>query len=501
MTEFYWDPNPEVRTRHLYLPGQTGTGKTSLMANLALDDIEFGDGPVIIIDPKGSKDGLVNRVIKHIPKQLIPDVFYISLKHPAPIDMMSFRDQFEKNLIRSDLMGILQRFVSFGSWGSTMQGTLNELIPTLLEATDTTFLDIGRFLESKKRRDEILEQVSTERRDWWEENRSFLKEAGPIITRMSNFKQEPLKTIVNCPRGSGINIADVIEKNQILLVDTSPLGSDGLMVGALVMSRIQQAIFRRDPDKEYPVCTVYADEFHHFQTSAFGEMLTQARSFNLSLCLANQHPGQIKDIWDDVKGVWTYLLFRMDGEHAYRLRSKIKDPIVELPPPPVESKPKRTKQEIKDSLKFWRAQEKYWGDGPGSHEEGSGVEFNHAFVQISLFEDMLEELNEPKSKPIEPPKPIPFLDQIPSLPRGEAIFIHHSGETRRIKLVGPPIPPPFNYMKEIIEHTHAACAKSGQKRSGDNPSSNSTQVLHTEGNEEPTPGAAPSHHISKARSD
>ena len=281
-------PDPEVRTRHLYLPGQTGTGKTSLMANLALDDIEFGDGPVIIIDPKGSKDGLVNRVIKHIPKSLIPNVFYISLKHPAPIDMMDYRTPLEKNLIKGDIVSIIQRFVSFGSWGSTMQGTLNNLIPTLLEAEDATFLDIANFLEDKGRQNDILKQVSPRWQKYWKQHPPKDSDNGPITSRMSNFKEPPLSTIVSGKRGAGISVADIIENNQILLVDTSPLSPDGLMLGALIMSRIQQAIFRRDPDRYYPVCTVYADEFHNFQTSAFGEMLTQARSFGLSLVLANQ---------------------------------------------------------------------------------------------------------------------------------------------------------------------------------------------------------------------
>jgi hypothetical protein len=477
MTDFYWDDDPEIRTRHLYLPGQTGTGKTSLMANLALDDIEFGEGPVIIIDPKGTEEGLVNRVIKHIPKTLIPSVFYISLRNPVPIEMMDYRSQFEKNMIKSDVVSILKRFSDGNNWGTTMQDTIVNLVPTLLEAPDATFLDIGRFLESKKRRDEILEQVSPERQDYWRENPPTPKETGPIKTRMSNFKEEPLRTIVSGRRGTGISVADIIENNQILLADTGPWSDDGLMLGALIMSRIQQAIFRRDPKRKYPVCTVYADEFHFFQTSRFDIMLTQARSFGLSLCLANQHPGQVKDIWDDVKGIWTYLLFRMDGEHAHMLRSKINEP----PPPP----PRLDMRFIKGRLAFLKEREKFLESLTGEMRQGwTFDEVREAEMKISeerlRIDALIEEQEESDAR--QRIKPRTFLDQIPSLPKGEAIFIHHSGETTRIKLVAPPIPPPFNYMDEIIEHTRAASATSSQKRSVDNETCDTQAIPHTEGN-------------------
>jgi hypothetical protein len=444
------------------------------MANLALDDIEARDGPVIIIDPKGSPQGLVNRVIKHIPASLIPHTFYISLRNPAPIEMMDYRDQFEKNLIRGDLVSILQRFVSFGSWGSTMQGTLNNLIPTLLEAEDTSFLDITNFLEDKERREEILAQVSPERRRYWKQHPPKDSDNGPILTRMSNFKEPPLSTIVSGRRGTGISIADIIENDQILLVDTSPLSADGLMLGALVMSRIQQAIFRRDPEREHSMCHVYADEFHYFQTSGFNDMLTQARSFNLSLCLANQHPAQIKDIWDDVKGISTYMLLRMDGEHAHMLRSKIKDP----PYVPPERPNKRL---LREAIKTMEARAKYWDS-----QENGGQEAYDASWRVVELENELDQANKP-----DPPRPPTFLEQIASLPVGRAIFIDHTGKTQRVKMPDPPEPPPYNYMDEIINHTRAASAQSDPIRVGDETPSNSPTTRHDEEDDTIKPSGSP----------
>ena len=323
MSDHFW--NDSARTKHLYVPGMSGYGKTSLMANLAIGDLEFQHGPLILIDPKGGREGLVERVLPHIPKGLIEKTFYISLDHPVPIDMLGCRSDREKQFIKSDIITILKRF-SYGQWGTTMQSMLNHLIPTLLECPDATFLDIANFLESKKRRQEILSQVSKERREYWHENEPSPSDKGPILSRMSNFVEEPFKTIVGAKRGDGLSIAEIIENNQILLVDTSPWSEDGLILGALIMSRIQQAIFRRTEDQKYERCQVYADEFHNFATSAFNTMLSMARSFNLSLCLANQHPKQIGDLWDDIIGnVSSYMLFRMDGTHAMTLRSKLNE--------------------------------------------------------------------------------------------------------------------------------------------------------------------------------
>jgi hypothetical protein len=240
---------------------------------------------------------------------------------------MGYDDEDEKTRVTNDVITILKRFASFGSWGSNLQGFLKRVVPTLLEAKDTTFLDVGNFFESKKRQDEILKQVSQKRFDYWHENKPSKNDTAPVCMRMSNFiESKPLATIMGAQRGVGLDIPTLISRNKILLIDTSPISEDGLMLGALMMSKIQQAIFRRDPDKEHARCYVYADEFHNFLTSAFSVLMSQARSFNLSLCVANQHPAQVKEIIDDIKGcISSYLIFQMTEEHARIFKSELRD--------------------------------------------------------------------------------------------------------------------------------------------------------------------------------
>jgi hypothetical protein len=487
----YWPSY--ARTKHLYIPGISGYGKTTLMASLAIQDICETDHPIIVIDPKGSREGLVERILPFVPERRARDVYYISLRNPVPLDLLSYRDPSEKSLVTADIIAILKRF-SYGSWGPTMQGTLRKLIPTLLEAPDATFLDIGAFLESKDRREQILRQVSPERAAYWRENPPSKADAGPLTSRIANFEEPPLRTIVGARRGEGLNIEELIEQNKIILVDTSPLTEDGLILGALIMSRIQQAIFRRSSDREHRCCQVYADEFHNFVTSAFNVMLSQARSFNLSLCIANQHPKQITEIWDDITGcVSSYVLFRMDGAHALMLKSKIQDP---TPPPPP---PKLDMSAIKARLAFLKEREAYIGTLTNESSLGwTPRDINEAEGEIWRERVKIEDLMEKHANQPAPPKPLSYLDQIPSLQVGEAIYISHDGTTTLIRTERMPAPPQPNYSQQI---RNASSAQSGQKRTEGKASCNPQQIRQDVGNEhritsaekpEVQPGSAPS---------
>ncbi|HEY1757922.1 MAG TPA: hypothetical protein VGG72_21305 [Bryobacteraceae bacterium] len=469
----YWATDVKTRTRHIYVPGQPGSGKTSLLSNLVIDDITRDDGPVIAIDPKGGNEGLIERVLPHIPKHRIKDVIYVSLRHPAPIDLLGCRNQFEKNLMRSDITGILQRF-SFGNWGPTMQETLNNLVPTLLEAEDASFLDLGKFLESKERRDEIISQLSEDRKKYWKENPPNNKETGPIAGRMSNFKEEPLKTFVSARRGEGINIAEVIDRNQILLIDMSPKSVDGYILGALIMSKIQQAIFRRSPGQTVPLCHVYADEFHNFVTSGFSELLTEGRSFNISLCLANQHPGQIKDIWDDVLGISSYLIFQLDGKHIDAFRSKVKEPL--------QQPPTQTKDDIRSSIRFCKERIEAL---ESSEDDDMQRDIAQTERRIFELECELDELSKPISKAED------LIGSIPTLETGQAVYIDMKGDAKRIRTRKPPQPAPCSFFEEILANSRAQAAQIRTIRTGDNFPSNSPGVRHDEVNDTPQPSGPP----------
>jgi hypothetical protein len=445
MTDFHWSGR-ESRTRHLYIPGMTGTGKTSLMTNLVLSDLEYEHGPLIIIDPKGGDQGLVNRVLPHIPKGLVKDTFLLTQKNPVPLDLLGYTSDFDKAFVRSDMIDILQRF-SYGSWGTTMQGTLNALIPTLLEAEDATFLDIGRFLESERRRDEILEQVSDERQEYWRENPPSKSDVGPVARRVSNFYEGPLATICGGKRGEGLNVEEIIQNNQILLVDTWPKSVDGFMLGALVMAKIQQAIFKRDLALQYPVVNVYADEFHNFVNSRLSEVLLEARSFGISLCMANPSPLKLSEIWSDMRvAVSSYVIFQLAAEDASVFKGRFQETAQPL------DHFDRMKLDMYKAL----------------HEHATDYQSRFR------YEDEMDAI---KGKQ----KPHTLLDEIPDLQPGEAVFINaRTHESAKIRIPFPPEPPNTDYIQDIIENTYA---ESSRIRTVHKSPRHSPQVRHTETND------------------
>jgi TraM recognition site of TraD and TraG len=466
---YYWEG--EARTQHLYIPGASGYGKTTLMANLALDDLEYNDGPLIIIDPKGSDQGLVEQVLPHIPKSLIDKTTYISLKHPKPVDILGVNDQQERNFMKNDISTILQKF-SFGSWGPVMQDTLNNLVPTLLEAPDATFLDLGKFLTSEKRREEILAQVPPERRQYWREH-TIKSETLHIATRMSNFNEPPLSTIVNTRRNEGIKISRIIENNEILLVDTSPISRDGFILGAVILSRILQVIFRRSPGKKHPLCCLYVDEFHKLATDTFNDMLSQARSYGLSICLANQHPAQAKEVgvWDDVVGnVSSYAIFRMDGNHSTLLKSKVREP--EYYPDPDEIRAcKERLAEHKDTVSSLKS---------GLAKGFEGFDLNTAYDmreqaerKLQHYKDIVATYESNLARLTSQPKGL--FDQIPHLERGEIIYSPQSGHAKFLHTPKPRVP------------TNASYAETIKKRAVDSSPRHTDQSPHTESNVSTTP--------------
>lgn len=326
--EYFWPP--EARTKHLYIAGRSGYGKSTLMASLIMGDVETESRRAIaVIDPKGD---LVNQLIHHIPEERVDDTIYLSPKSPIPIDFMSWTDKYDREMAVNDIVALFHRLDP--GWGARMGALLKYAVLTLLHARRTSFLEIQRILVDEQWREEILKPITDPaiRQFWDVEYGNLPKDAkSPItVSRMADFiLSESLRHILGA--GTQLNIQEAIESNKILLVGLGGVGSitdSGMILGSLIVSKIQQAIFRREPipiGERKPFC-LYVDEFQNFRTTAFSTMLTQARGFNLSACLANQHPKQLLEagILDDMKGcVSSYVFFQMDSDHARLMRSQI----------------------------------------------------------------------------------------------------------------------------------------------------------------------------------
>jgi hypothetical protein len=313
------------RFKHIYIPGKSGYGKSSLMALIALQDIEQGFG-ITVLDPKGDTTA---RILNWIPDHRKDDVYYISGETAVPIDLLSYRSPDERSNIAQEVMVIFERMMTLGD---RMGPVLEYAINTVMQMRERCFLDIYHFLEKDDDTyDLAYRQANPTLQRFWggRYTESYFKNAElPLTTRMTSFILIPTLEKLLGNRQAPLNIPEIVESGKILLVNLHSLGSvAGYIAGCLITSQIQQTIFRRQPlpkHKRLPYF-LFADEFQDFKNQAFNKIVQQARGFHLGLTLANQHPKQVAELWDDIKGcVSTYYMFQMDESHAQLLKSQIR---------------------------------------------------------------------------------------------------------------------------------------------------------------------------------
>ena len=315
-----------VRRKHVYIPGKTQYGKSTIMFSMAMQDIQNGNG-LAVLDPKSD---LVEKLMQHIPDHRRDDVIYIDGLTPTPIDFMSWETPEEKDLLASDIISTFKQTsqnVSGDRWPSILEWTLR----ALLEARDCSFLDIYYFLVSDGRRRDILKKVHDEDTlQYWNEQYGKLPKdsANAITTRMSKFLSPAIKSILrNSP--NPLNISWLMENEKILLVNLMKCGKEsGNLLGTLLVSKFQQGAMKRGgqvPEDRIPFY-LYADEFQNFQTSAFDVILSEAGGLRLCLILANQFVDQLDSkIRSSVFGCTsTYFIFRLSNENARLFKGEIR---------------------------------------------------------------------------------------------------------------------------------------------------------------------------------
>ncbi len=310
----------EHRDRHVYLVGKSGHGKSTLMERAIMQDIENGAG-VILLDAKGD---LAQSVLDHIPYDHVHRTIHLDAGEPVPIDFMSWETDTERQTLSTD---IYQTFMSFSESppGDRWVSVLRKTITTLLDARGCSFLDINDFIEFPSYRENILTRVKDERAIHYWKN-VFPKypsdAAFPILTRMGQFMDSaPLLTLLGRstppPGKKLLSLYDVMQERKIPLVDLAGAGkSNANDIGRLLMSKIQQAAFRRRNPAERIPCFLYVDEFQNFQTSAFDVILSEARAFKLCLTLANQGLYQLDEkiknaIFGNVSALWVLFVESM----------------------------------------------------------------------------------------------------------------------------------------------------------------------------------------------
>lgn len=317
------------RSRHVYIIGQTGAGKSGLLELFALSDIYHNHG-YAIIDPHG--DFAVDNM-HFIPPSRIDDVVYFNpadTAYPLGFNPMEVYDPNQRNNISSEIIGVLKRM--FGdSWGPRLEYILRYTILALLEHPNTTMLDITRMLTDKKFRKEVLSNCTDavvlqfwtiEFNSW---NDKFQAEAvAPVLNKVGAFTANPIiRNIIGQPK-STFNIREIMDEGKILIVNLSKglIGEDNAgILGSFIVTKVQLAAMSRSDiqrvEDRRPFY-LYVDEFQNFATDSFATILSEARKYGLNLTVANQYISQMQEtVRDAVFGnVGTTISFRSSADDA-----------------------------------------------------------------------------------------------------------------------------------------------------------------------------------------
>lgn len=316
------------RGRHMYILGQTGTGKSGALELLTISDIYYNKG-FAVIDPHGD---YAQHVMKFIPKNRVDDVVYFNpadTDHPIGFNPLEISDPSLKGHISSEVVGVLKRLFA-ESWGPRLEYILRYTLLALLDFPNATMLDITRMLTDRHFRADVIKYIddpvvknfwTVEFASW---NDKFASEAvAPVLNKVGAFTANPMiRNIVGQPR-STFDIRSIMDEGKILIVNLSRglMGEDNAgILGSLVVTKIQLAAMGRAdvPESRRIPFYLYVDEFQNFATESFATILSEARKYALNLTIANQYISQMgEEVRSAVFGnVGTVMSFRVSPDDA-----------------------------------------------------------------------------------------------------------------------------------------------------------------------------------------
>lgn len=319
----------EQRSRHVYVIGASGTGKSTLLLNMIAQDVRNGRG-IGVLDPHGD---LIDAVLGHIPPERYDDVVLFDPsdeEYPVGFNILSAHSELEKTLLASDLAGIFRRFST--SFGDQMQAVLSNAILAILEnERGGTLLDLRRFLTEKPFRAEYLKTVTDSEVVYYFEREFPLLKGTPqasILTRLNMFlRPKPIRYMV--AQKQGLDFAGIMNRGKIFLAKLSHglIGEENsYLLGALLVTKFHQlAMGRQDTAAaERRPFSLYVDEFHNFATPSMTSVLSGARKYRLELVLAHQELAQLTEQDSRVASAaltnpGTRICFRVGDQDAKKL--------------------------------------------------------------------------------------------------------------------------------------------------------------------------------------
>ena len=296
------------RTRHVYVIGKTGMGKSTLLENMAIQDIQNGEG-LAFIDPHGKTAQLL---LEYVPQERIKDVVYFApfdLENPIAFNVMEDIGPDKRHLVVSGLMSAFEK-IWVDAWSARMAYILQNTLHALLEYPGATLLGVNKMLTDKEYRKAVVANISdpTVKSFWVDEfakyTDKFAAEATPAIqNKVGQFTSNPLiRNIIGQPKSS-FDIRKIMDEKKILIINLSKglVGENNAnLLGSMLVTKIYLAAMSRADASEkslsrLPNFYLYVDEFQSFANKSFADILSEARKYKLNLTIAHQYVEQMEE--------------------------------------------------------------------------------------------------------------------------------------------------------------------------------------------------------------
>ena len=296
------------RSKHMYVIGKTGMGKSTMLENMAIQDIKNGHG-LAFIDPHGKTAELL---LDYVPAERVRDVLYFApfdSDFPVSFNVMEDVGPDKRHLVSNGLMSAFKK-IWVDVWSARMEYILNNILLALLEYPDSTLLGVNRMLADKEYRKKVVDNITdvSVKAFWTDEfaryGDRYMQEAGAAIqNKIGQFISNPLvRNIIGQPK-STFDIRKMMDERKILIMNLSKgrVGeANANLLGSMLITKVYlSAMSRADtPEKQLrvlPAFYLYVDEFQSFANESFADILSEARKYKLNLIIAHQYIEQMSE--------------------------------------------------------------------------------------------------------------------------------------------------------------------------------------------------------------
>ncbi|MBS4065881.1 MAG: ATP-binding protein [Chitinophagaceae bacterium] len=322
------------RFGHIYCIGKTGTGKSTLLLNMAISDIQKGNG-ICVIDPHGD---IAETLLEYIPASRVKDVVYFNPQDtdfPLGFNPLFGIKQHQHPLAVSGLLSTFKKIWA-ESWGPRLEYILRFSLLTLLEYPHSSLLDVQPLLTDSAFRSQVLRHIKNPSvlRFWHQEYASYspaLKAEAitPVLNKIGVFSTNMILQNIIGQKEKTIQIGTLMDAKQIVIVNLAKgaIGEDVTsLLGSMLVNNIQIAALSRatQPENNRAPFFVYIDEMQSFISLSFADMLSEARKFKVGLFLAHQYVQQVHEkIQDAIIGnTGTIICFRVGSSDALVLEKE-----------------------------------------------------------------------------------------------------------------------------------------------------------------------------------